>query len=146
MPRLCVFPITARAKLRCRRRLSSFLHNLFVVLDVTRTLCRKKRSNTVTGNATHKQRWRISGNPSFSLARVTNERINGGQAQREREASHALHRHARAGYLDEYMAASWYNSRHRYVDNQRVKLKIVLPTTAMAKLAIDSASLESLYS
>ena len=45
------------------------------------------------------------------------------------------------------MVASWYKIRHRYVDNKRVKLKIVLPTAAMAKLAIDSASLElSLYS
>ena len=38
------------------------------------------------------------------------------------------------------------NRRHRYVDNQRVKLRIVLPTTAMAKFAIDIASLESIYS
>ena len=81
------------------------------------------------------------GNPSFSLAGVT----NGGQAQREREASHVLHRHARAGCVDEYMAASWYKRRHRYIDNQRVKLKIVLPTTDMAKLAIDSASLDCLF-
>ena len=101
----------------------------------------KNHQILVTGNATRKQRWRISGNPSFSLAGVT----NGGQAQREREASHVLHRHARAGCLDEYMAASWYKRRHRYVDNQRVKLKIVLPTTAMAKLAIDSASLDCLF-
>ena len=35
--------------------------------------------------------------------------------------------------------------RHRYVDNQKVKLKIVLPTTAMAKIAIDIASLESTF-
>ena len=103
----------------------------------------------LTGNATRKQRWRISGNPSFSLAGVTNERIKGGQAQREREASHALHKQLlRAQGVSTYiMTASWYKRRHRYVDNQRVKLKIVLPTTAMAKLAIDSASLElSLYS
>ena len=42
------------------------------------------------------------------------------------------------------MAALWYKRRHRYVDNQRVKLKMVLPTTAMAKFAIDIASLESI--
>ena len=115
-------------------------------MDVSGTLCGKNDQIPVTGNATRKQRWWISENPSFSLAGVTNERINGGQAQLEREAPHAIHWHARAGCLDEYMAASLYKIRHRYVDNQRVKLKIVLPTTAMAKLAIDSASLESLYS
>ena len=43
-----------------------------------------------TGNATHKQRWRISGKPSFRLAGVANERINSGHAQREREAFQAL--------------------------------------------------------
>ena len=67
----------------------------------------------VTGNATRKQRWRISGNPFFSLAEVTNERINGGHVQREREASHALRTHARAGCLDEHMTASWFKRRHR---------------------------------
>ena len=44
------------------------------------------------------------------------------------------------------MAALWYKRRYRYVDNKRVKLKIVLPTTAMAKFAIaDIASLESIF-
>ena len=45
------------------------------------------------------------------------------------------------------MAALWYKRRHRYVDNQRVKLKIVFPTTctAMAKFAIDTAILESIF-
>ena len=37
-----------------------------------------------------KQRWRISGKPSFRLAAVANERINSGHAQREREAFQAL--------------------------------------------------------
>ena len=36
------------------------------------------------------------------------------------------------------IAALWYKRRHRYVDNQRVKLKVVLPTIAMAKFAIDN--------
>ena len=43
-----------------------------------------------TGNAMRKQRWRISGKPSFRLAAVANERINSGHAQREREAFQAL--------------------------------------------------------
>ena len=40
-----------------------------------------------------------------------------------------------------------FNCSHNafYVDNQRVKLKIVLPTTAMAKFAIDIAILESIF-
>ena len=55
-----------------------------------------------------------------------------------------MHAHVVSTYT---MAASWYKRCHRYVDNKRVKLKIVLPTTAIAKLATDSASLElSLYS
>ena len=33
---------------------------------------------------------------------------------------------------------------HRYVDNQRVKQKIVLPTTAMVNFSIDIASLFTL--
>ena len=85
-----------------------------------------------------KQRWRISGKPSFSLAGVTNERINMGHAQRERVASML--------YPSTNMAASWYIRRHRYVVNQRVKLKIILPTIAMVKLAIDRSSLEYLHS
>ena len=36
------------------------------------------------------------------------------------------------------MAALWYKRRHRYVDNQRVKQKVALPTIAMAKFALDS--------
>ena len=71
--------------------------------------------------------------------------INGGHVQREREASHALHSMREQG-VSTNMAALWYNWRHRYVDKQRVKLKIVLHTTAMAKFAIYIASLESIHS
>ena len=84
------------------------------------------------------RRRRILGKPSFSLAGVTNERINGGHAQREREASYA-------GSTHQGISANL-KRRHRYVDNQRVKLKSVLLTTDMAKLASDSDSLESLHS
>ena len=65
-----------------------------------------------------------------------------------KERLRMLYTGMRAHVVSTYiMAASWYKRRHRYVDNKRVKLKIVLPTTAIAKLAIDSASLElSLYS
>ena len=50
------------------------------------------------------------------LAGVTNERINGGHAQREREASHALHSMREQG-VSTNMAALWYKRRHRHVDN-----------------------------
>ncbi len=60
--------------------------------------CAKKPDQiTGTGNATRKQRWRIFGKPCFSLAGVTNERINVGHAQREWEPSMLY-----AGCLDEY--------------------------------------------
>ena len=36
------------------------------------------------------------------------------------------------------MATLWYKRRHRYVDNQRVKQRVVLPTIDTAKFAIDS--------
>ena len=145
MPLLYVFQIAARAKLRCRRRLSSFLPNPFICYGGLSDIARGK-GDQITANTMRKHRWRISGKPSFSLAGVTNERINGGHAQREREASHAGSTQCEQG-VSANMAASWYKRRHRYVDNQRVKLKIVLPiTTAMAKFAIDSASLESLHS
>ena len=49
----------------------------------------------------HKQRWRISGKPSFRLAVVANERINSGCAQREKEAFQALQT-VGAECLDEY--------------------------------------------
>ena len=67
----------------CQTEVSAQTHFPFKVLEVYRTLCEKKIKN--------KQRWRIAGKPSFSQAWVANERINDGHAQREREASQALH-------------------------------------------------------
>ena len=126
MPRLCP-PMAERAKLMCRRRLGSFLSKPFVCFEGLSDIVRKRRTN--------KQRWRISGKASFSLAGVANERINDSHAQREREASEALH------------ISALHSTRHvgpRCPDEaQFAKLKIVSPT-AMAKLAIDIASLEFL--
>ena len=83
MPLLC-FPMAARAKLMCRHRLGSFLSKPFVCFGGLSDIVRKRRTNK-------QQRWRISGKASFSLAGVANEQINDGHAQREREASQALH-------------------------------------------------------
>ena len=52
-----------------------------------------------TGNAMRKQRWRISGKPSFRLAAVANERINSGHAQRKKRGVPGS---MGAGCLDEY--------------------------------------------
>ena len=74
------------------------------VLEVYRTLCEKRQNNwqaIATDNAMCKQRWRISGKPSFRLAGVANERINSGHAQRQREAFQALQT-VGAGCLGEY--------------------------------------------
>ena len=99
MPLLCVSPIAARAKLRCQY---SFLPNPFICYGGLSDIARGE-SDQITANTMRKQRWRILGKPSFSLAGVTNERINGGHAQREREASHAgSTQHVRAGCLGEY--------------------------------------------
>ena len=64
------------------------------------------KKDQITANPRRKQRWRISGNPSISLAGVTNERINGGYAQREMEAFNALHIMREQG-VSANMAASW---------------------------------------
>ena len=91
MPLLC-FPMAARAKLMCRHRLGSFLSKPFVCFGGLSDIVRKRRTN--------KQRWRISGKVSFSMAGVANEQINDGHAQREREASQALHISALHGMRD----------------------------------------------
>ena len=91
MPLLSL-PLAARAKLMSRRRLGSFLSKPFVCFGGLSDIVRKRRTN--------KQRWRISGKASLSLAGVANERINDGHAQREREASQALHISALHGTWD----------------------------------------------
>ena len=107
MIRLCL-PMGARAKLRCRHRLSSVPSKPFVCFRGLSGIVRKKRYN--------KQRWRISGKPSFSLALVANERINDGHAHREREASQALHFSALHGMWDHdvptNMASFWGGKPH----------------------------------
>ena len=87
-------PMDVRAKLRCRRLLSSFLSKPFVCFGGLSDIVRKRRQN--------RQQWCISGKPSFSLAGVANERINDGHAQREREASQALHLSALHGMWAQY--------------------------------------------
>ena len=134
MPLLCL-PMTARAKLVCRRRLSSLLSKPFICFERLSDIVRKKRSN--------KQRWRISGKPSFSLAWEANERINDGHAQREREAPRALQHVGPRSDHDEYGVLLGDKQQALYFSITTQLAKIVSPT-AVAKLAIDSASLESL--
>ena len=81
MPLLCLL-MSARAKLRCRRRLSSFLSKPFIcfgtylhyiIIIIIIGHCAGKTIKYTQG---------ISGKPSFSLALVANERVNDGHALR----------------------------------------------------------------
>ena len=93
--------MAACAKLRCRRRLSSFLSKPLICFGGLSDIVRNK---TI-------QRWRISGKPSFSLAVVADERINDSHLQREREASQALHS-MWDNSVPTNMASSWGGKPH----------------------------------
>ena len=77
--------MSARAKLRCRRRLGSFLSKPLICFATLSDIVRKK-TDTIYNRPI--QRCRISGKPFSSLALVANERIrhNDGHAQRKSQA------------------------------------------------------------
>ena len=93
LPLLCLFPMATRDKLKCRRRLSSFLPIPFICFwdfsDIVWKTIEEPASDR-NRQRNGKQRWRTLWKPSFRLAGVANERINSGHAQREREVFQAL--------------------------------------------------------
>ena len=140
--------MAARAKLRCRRRLSRFLSKPFYLFWTFIGHCAKINPDKINNDALVS---RVK--PSFSLAWVANELINDGHEQHEREASRARH-NMWDNDVPTNMVSSWgdkpymlycfnHNAIGERFQTKFAKLKVVSPN-AMAELAIDSASLESL--